>query len=166
MAEEKNVVKEEKAKKPTYKKWWFWLIIVLVVIIIIVAVAGGSEDTASNDTSSETAATEEAIEYKTYDVDTLIDALEANAMNAKNEYDGQYVELKGRLENIDASGDYFTIAPLNDEWAIDSVQCFMDESQQSTLSSYNTGDTITVQGQITDVGEIMGYSLDLHAIVE
>lgn len=43
---------------------------------------------------------------------------------------------------------------------------FGDEDIINAVKTLSTGDTITVRGKCTDVGEVMGYSLDLDEIVQ
>ena len=57
--------------------------------------------------------------------------------------------------------------PLNDEWAITGVQCFIqNDEQRAQIMEMSVDDTITLKGQITDIGEILGYMLEIDAINE
>jgi len=154
-----------KNKKPIYKKWWAWAI---VVVVLIAAVSGGGDTDEPNNsatTSSQTATTEEvAIEYVEYHVNALMAELEQNALKAKNDHDEQYVSLTCRLSNIDSSGDYINIMPTDNEWAIVGVQCYIQsEEQLAAVMEMTIGDTIVVKGKITDVGEVLGYSLKIDS---
>ena len=158
-----------KMKKPIYKRVWFIILCVIVLIGIIGTVAGGGGDEtapASNDNGGEVAATEEVeIEYTAYDVSELNADLEANAVNAKDKYCDQYVALTGKLESIDSDGSYISLTDPNDEWDIVGVTCYiMDDSQLEKVKKASTGDVLTVKGKITDVGEVLGYSLDIDEI--
>ena len=43
--------------------------------------------------------------------------------------------------------------------------CYIESDEQlKQVKNYSTGDTITVKGKITEVGEVMGYSLDIDKI--
>ena len=45
------------------------------------------------------------------------------------------------------------------------VQCYIQNDEQlEKVLEMKIGDTITLKGQITEVGEVMGYSLDIHSI--
>ena len=104
-----------KNKKPVYSKIWFWLIIVVAIIAV------GSSNSGTNQSDvQETAQTnnvQENIEYTKYDVSTLIDDLESNALNAKSKYDKQYVEISGELTNIDSSGSYINVSSAKHEFS-------------------------------------------------
>ena len=98
-------------------------------------------------------------------VSEMVDTLESNAMKAEATYQDAYVEITGRLGNIDSDGKYFTLEPSDDEWAFYGVQCYMqNEEQKAQVIEMSVGDTVTLRGQITEIGEIMGYSLDIDSI--
>ncbi len=166
-----------------------WIIIVVVVIIILGAIAGGggndektassesatSESTSSVDTtnsksSDDDVASEEEreqeITYTEYDVSELMDDLEANALSASEKYKGQYVEITGRLSNIDAQGSYIDIVDSNDQFAFIGVQCYIKtDDVREMIKTLSKDSTITVKGKITDVGEVFGYSLNIEEII-
>ena len=74
------------------------------------------------------------------------------------------MRFSGVLKNIDASGDYFALGN-GDEWSFDSIQCYIrDDETLNAIASASMGDTITVCGTITSVGEILGYSMDVDYI--
>lgn len=159
-----------KNKKPIFKKWWFWAII---VVILIAAIGGG--DSSSSGTGGGTpdatvsatpAPTPSPIEYTVCTVDEMMDALNTNALKAESLYDKQYVEITGRLAVIDSDGKYIALYPTNDQWAITGVQCQIktDEQKQQVIEM-SIDDIVTVRGKITNVGEIMGYSLNIDEIV-
>ena len=168
-----------KNKKPIYKRPWF---IVLVVLIVIGAIgSAGGKDESSNTVSKENNTTtndtvadnkdssqkevEEEISYTAYNVSELMDDLNSNAMKATDKYEKQYVELTGRLNVIDSSGKYISITRVDDEFAIMGVQCYIkNDDQKTAIMDMSIGDTVIVKGKITDVGEVMGYSLDIDEI--
>lgn len=165
-----------KIKKPFYKKWWF---IVIVVIVILSAVANSRDNTPQTNTlptetatenttqpiSSETPTEAPAIEYTTYSVSQLLDDLESNALSAEKKYDGQYVELTGKINVIDSDGDYISLVPSNSEFSLVSVQCYIkNEEQLNKILEMSKGDKVTLRGKIKSVGEILGYSLDIDSI--
>lgn len=157
-----------KNKKPIYKRVWFIILGIIVIIIIIGCIAGGGDDTATTDNSgnkTQAEATEPSIEYTSCDVGTLNDALEENAVNAKDLYNEQYLELTGELSTIDSDGSYFNLVDPNDEWDFVGVTCrITDDSQLDAIKKHSKGDTITIKGQVTDVGEIIGYSFSVDSI--
>ena len=164
-----------KNKKPIYKRPWFIILIVLIVIGAIGSAGGNdnqsdtSKDTNNavvNEKDSTQKETEE-ISYTAYNVSELTSDLDSNAMKATDKYKNQYVELTGRLNVIDSSGKYISITPTDDEFAIIGVQCYIkNDDQKNAVMDMSIGDTVIVKGKITDVGEVMGYSLDIDEITK
>lgn len=156
-----------KNKPPIYKRWWF---IAIIVIIVLAAIGGsGSSDssgstssTATSKTAVSSSSSEAAIEYTAYTVTELSEDLDSNALEAADKYKGQYVELTGRLSVIDSNGKYISIVDSTDEWAITGVQCYIkNDEQKQVVMDMSIGDEIVVKGKITDVGEVLGYFLDM-----
>lgn len=154
----------------------------LIAIIVVVAIGligscfgGGSKETNSSsdtisakvaETKAEKAETTEApIEYTVASVNEMVDALNSNAMKASDTYKGKYLEITGKLNVIDSSGKYISLAPVDEDFAIMGVQCYIKtEDQKNKVMDMSIGDTVTLKGKITDVGEILGYSLDIDEI--
>lgn len=87
-----------------------------------------------------------------------------NALGASDKYKGQYLEITGRLGNIDSSGKYISLYS-DDEYAIIGVQCqIKNDEQRSKVASMTKGDTVTLKGKCTTVGEVLGYSVDIEEI--
>ena len=162
-----------KNKKPIYKRGWF---IALCVIVVIAAVssAGGGESTPAGGSSGDVsgsvsvvAPVEQEIVYTSCTVDEMMDMLDGNAMKAENTYNDQYVEVTGRLGNIDSDGKYISIYPIKNQWAFIGVQCYIKtDKQKQQVMEMSIDDKVTVRGQIKSVGEVMGYSLNIIEIVE
>ncbi len=154
-----------------------FLLVVIIVVAVIGAVAGNDKNsdtakkpsttaTTSDNGKKEEAVTEAKIEYTAYSVSELMNDLDGNAMKAKEKYEDQYVEITGTLSNIDASGKYIDLTPQDNEWAIIGVQCYIKTDEQKAVAmELSKKETVTVRGRITDVGEVMGYSLDIDEIV-
>ena len=158
-----------------------WIVIGIVVIAVIGSLGGGGEEKASTDkkedsasiestsaakedSSDEKAEVQEQIEYTPCTVNDMINDLENNAMNASEKYKGQYIEVTGKLSNIDSSGKYISLYP-DDDFAIIGVQCYIkNDEQKQVISKMSKGDTVTLKGKCTDVGEVLGYSLDIDSI--
>ena len=156
-----------KNKPSIYKRWWF---IAIIVIIVLAAIGGsGSSDssgstssTATSKTAVSSSSSEAAIEYTAYTVTELSEDLDSNALKAADKYKGQYVELTGRLSVIDSNGKYISIVDSTDDWAITGVQCYIkNDEQKQVVMDMSIGDEIVVKGKITDVGEVLGYFLDM-----
>lgn len=158
-----------------------WVIIAIVVIGIIGAAAGGGDDEPkevsstnsttqeqqnnATDTQKKEEETKEEITYTAYTVTQMMDDLKANALKAESTYKDQYVEITGRLSNIDSSGKYISLRPEDDEWAIIGVQCYIkSEEQKEKVMEMSVDDVVTLKGKVKSVGEVMGYSLDIDEI--
>lgn len=153
-----------------------WIVIAIVVLLIIGVAGGGSDDDSNkgNDgnqtTNSETKnnsekETEVEITYTQCTVDEMVKLLEENALKAEKEYKDKYVELTGKLSVIDSDGSYISLSCVNDEWSFTTVQCFIKNDEQlNKVMEMSTGDTITLKGKVTSIGEVLGYSLDIDSI--
>lgn len=153
-----------KNKKPFYKKWWFWVIVVVVIGAIGSSIGDGDGSKPSSLQPVTSVTKESKPELIVVDVDTLLDTLEGNALNAKNTYKGKYVEVTGRLSVIDSDGKYFTLDPLSGSFTLVGVRCSIAKEHQNIIANFSKKQEVTVIGTITDVGEIMGYSLRVDSI--
>ena len=165
-----------KNKKPIYKRVWFIILAIVVILGIGGAALGGGGDkptsdepAVSNDVSADAtneteAKTEKKVEYESISADQLSTDLESNAAAAKDKYAGNYYAISGTLGNIDSDGSYFNI-DTSDEWDFTNIQCFIqDDSQLEKIKSMSKGDSLVVKGKVTDVGELLGYSIDIDSI--
>lgn len=155
-----------------------WILLVFLAFILIGALAGGASEETSDSSDHGTAVTENqqaetdadvaeeiVVEYTAVTVDEMIDILDSNAMKAEAAYQDAYVEITGRLDTIDSDGKYITLMPANDEWAFIGVTCYMkNEEQKTQVMEMSVGDTVTLRGKIKDVGEVVGYYLDIDSI--
>jgi len=158
-----------KRNQPKSKLW----ILIVVIIVIIIACFGQLDDgetstnsPSTNNTSKNTTveSQEAPIEYTSVDLDTMMNDLNSNALSASEKYKGQYLEITGRLDVIDASGKYIGLYQ-SDGYSIVGCRCnIKNDEQKSTVAQMQTGSTITLKVKITDVGEIMGYSADIIEI--
>ena len=149
-----------------------WVVLIILIGAIIGAVAGESDSKSGGSTTTATSSTaseqkkEEAtpIEYTSVSVNDMMDALNNNAMGASDKYKGKYLEITGKLTNIDASGKYIDLMADGD-FEIIGVQCYIkNDDQKAKIASMSKGDTVTLKGKCTDVGEVLGYSLDIDEI--
>lgn len=159
---------EGKVKKPIYKKWWFWLIIILIIGGIGAGASDNSQPTSSTPTSNTLSTTEtKPIEYKKASVDELDSALEKNAAAAKDTYNGQYLEITGRLGTIDSDLKYISLLSTTNQFDIVGIQCYIKNNEQKEIvKTLSKDDTIVIKGKITNVGEVLGYSLDIIEITK
>ena len=161
-----------KIRKPIFKKWWFWVIVILGVAIIGGAF-GSDTDGGSNagesdidGASSSNGGAASAEKYEVVDLQQLLDELEGNALKAEKTYQNKYVQMTGKIDNIDSDGSYITIEPVNaDEWNFDTVMCYIKkDSQRDFLMEKSVGDTVTIKGKIISIGEVLGYSVNIDEI--
>ena len=93
--------------------------------------------------------------------------LDTNALGASEKYKGQYVELTGKLNAIDSDGKYIDIVTGDDEFEFIGVTCYIkSDEQKAVIMSASTGDTLVVKGKITDVGDVLGYYLNIDEIAK
>lgn len=148
-----------------------WVVLAVVAVGVIGAVGGNSDSntTSSSSTSTKTESTKEVdtptpIEYTAVSVNDMMSDLDSNAMGASDKYKGKYLEITGKLSNIDAAGKYIDLMADGD-FEIIGVQCYIkNDDQKSKIASMSKGDTVTLKGKCTDVGEVLGYSLDIEEI--
>lgn len=154
----------EKTKKPFYKKWWVWLIVIIIIGGIAAASGGNDSTKTSSNTSNSQTQTEQKPEPISVTTDALFKALDDNALQAADKYKNKYVKLTGKLSTIDSSGDYFTIGSDKDKYMFDTVLCNIDEEHLNKVKGFKKGQSVTVVGTITDVGEVLGYTLEVESI--
>lgn len=148
-----------------------WVVLIILVGAIIGAVAGESDSesggsaTTTSSTASEQKKEEAApIEYTAVSVNDMMSDLDSNAMGASDKYKGKYLEITGKLTNIDAAGKYIDLMADGD-FEIVGVQCYIkSDDQKAKIASMSKGDTVTLRGKCTDVGEVLGYSFDIAEI--
>lgn len=147
-----------------------WVVLAVVAIGVIGTIGGNSDSsTSTSSTSTKAESAKEAdtpapIEYTSVSVNDMMSQLDDNALGASDKYKGQYLEITGRLGTIDSSGKYISLYP-DDEYAIIGVQCqIKNDEQRSKVASMAKGDTVTLKGKCTTVGEVLGYSVDIEEI--
>ena len=88
-------------------------------------------------------------------------------MLAKDTYKGKYVEITGRVNVIDADGQYISLEPSDNPWSLQDVTCEVDgKKQKEYIKGISIGDIVTIRGKITSVDEVWGYDLDIHEFVD
>lgn len=131
-----------------------WALIGLLVVVLIIGGCGSSSKKSSNTSH----------EYMAVSIATLESDLENNAAAAQKKYKGKYVKVTGVLGNIDSDGDYISLNDPNNAWSFMSFQCFVnqnDKNQTNFVLNLRKGQQVTAYGKITDVGEVLGYSMDV-----
>lgn len=170
-----------------------WIVIAVVVLGIISAAAGGGDKKTqqasstgsdkktqqtdsgqaanSNDNAKDNAETKEVEkeseapkEYISVTADELSDALANNAMKAQNDYKGKYLTITGKLGNIDSNGKYIDV-DTDKDFDLTMIQCYIKtDEQKQAIIEMSRGDAIVVKGYCKDVGELLGYSVDIEEI--
>lgn len=178
---------------PLYRRPWFIAIIVILVIGAIGG-AAGNQTSPKNTTSKPVGSTSSAadspanlegskpesipeevsqpettpepeITYTPYEVGQLIDELNENALKAADKHKGEYVELTGKLSVVDSSGKYISIDRTDEISFLEDIQCYITtDEQKSVVMELSKGDIVIVKGKIKNVGEVLGYSLDIDEI--
>ena len=159
-----------------------WIVVAIFIFALVASTAGSDNDTDkntggnqstvnSNNSENQTTGnennseTENEITYTAYTVDEMVSMLEENALKAEKTYQDQYIELTGKLSTIDSDGSYIALSCIDNEWSFTTVQCkIQNDTQLDQVLEMKTGDTVTVRGKITAVGELLGYSLDMDSI--
>lgn len=150
-----------------FGKWWFWVIIVLLVIAILPRKEPDSSKKETETTITEESITEPSSKYLVVSVDDLVKELDTNALKAKEKYKGEYVEITGRVNVIDADGRYISLEPIDNKWSFESITCDVDgKKQREFIQELSIGDVITLRGKIKSVDEVFGYDLEIHEFVE
>lgn len=145
-----------------------WLIAIIVIFIIgIISGAGGNTEESSNSNSNSSSNQKsESIEYIKLSKDDLDEALENNAAAAKDTYNKKYVEVTGKLGTIDSDLKYISLMSTTDEWDFNGIHCnIKNKEQKEIVKTLKKEQEITIKGQITDVGEVLGYYLDITEIL-
>jgi hypothetical protein len=104
------------------------------------------------------------IQYSRYSVWRLLQDVDDNAMRAKDEHNGEFVEITGSVENISSSGGSFDLFQPDDAWEFRCVTCYTQtDEQEQQVYNMTAGDIITVRGKITSVSD-WGYNLHVYSI--
>lgn len=150
-----------------HKKWWFWVLMALATIVTIGVIGSSEGDTATTNANSETSqviqSQKEEVNYEVVDLRQMLDDLDANALKAEKTYQNKHVEVAGKITNFDSDGSYISIEPVNaDTWNFDTVMCKINnDAQRDFLMEKKVGDIVTVKGQITSIGEFLGYTIKI-----
>lgn len=174
-AEVKRPSPSSSSKPPQKKKKHTVLKVIGIVfaVFFIIGIIGSlsSDDAGSSGSSSAAASvatskpTSTPITYTSVDAQKLVDDLKDNALNAANTYKGQYISVTGQVSNIDASGQYIDIDPVGSTLNFTFIQCYIKtDDVRNVVASLSKGDVITVNGKCDDVGEVMGYSINIDSI--
>ena len=151
------------------------LVISSILIIISINIYNNKNNTNSNSNtkndnyvhySINSNSEPEKIEYTKVDIDTMEKDLDNNAAAAKETYNGKHLEITGKLGTIDSDLKYISLLSLTDEWDIIGIHCtLVNQTDKDMVKTLTKNQTIIVRGKITDVGEVLGYYLDVEEII-
>ena len=150
-----------------------WAIILIVIVAIGVLSSLGKDDSnptdnngSANNSNNGSSQVQQPIEYIKVSKDDLDDALDNNAAAAKDTYNKKYVEVTGRLGTIDSDLKYISLMSSTDEWDIIGIHCTIKNNEQKEIvKTLTKNQNLTIKGKITDVGEVLGYYLDITKII-
>ena len=104
-----------------------------------------------------------SVQYNPYTADQMIADFESNIINAQSFYEGQYVQITGKVRDIDESG-HFKIEPMySNSWKYINCKLITD-AQKDSVRNISKGGIVTVRGYITDVNDWDYYTLKVHYI--
>ena len=104
--------------------------------------------------------------YMKVDIDTMEEERDNNAAAAKEFYKNKYVEVTGRLGVIDSDLKYIGLYSISNKWDLIGINCrIRNQETREMVKTLTTDQTIIVRGKITDVGEVLGYYLDIDEII-
>lgn len=92
--------------------------------------------------------------------------LKDNALKASETYKNKYIEITRNIGNIDSSGKYISLDGPEEDFDLTSILYYIkNDDQKKVVADTTKGQSVTVKGKVTDVGEIMGYSIDINEII-
>ncbi len=143
-----------------------WIIVIIVIVLIGVIAGSGDSSEKASDSNGGTSQQQEKIEYIKVTKDELDEALEGNAAAAKDTYNNKYLEISGKLATIDSDLKYISLMSSTDEWDLIGIHCTIKNNEQKELiKTLKKDQEITIKGKVTDVGEVLGYYVDIVEIV-
>ena len=72
--------------------------------------------------------------------------------------------ISKQLGNIDSDGKYIGIK--TEGFSLTNIQCYIKtDEQKQIIMELSRGDTIVIKGYCKDIGEILGYQIDINEII-
>lgn len=137
--------------------WLCCLMTLLLLVSIAVSGCGNGGRLRGKDVSYD--------DYEEVTGKVLIDALESNAAKASKVLTGKKLKIiGGKLDTIDSDGTQFTLDC--GELFMNTIHCSLKDSSvaQKQLYEFQKGQPITVYGTVENVGEILGYFVEVDCI--
>ena len=96
-------------------------------------------------------------------VEEMVVDLEQNELKAQQKYKDKWFVISRTLGNMDSDGKYFKMERDPESFDTNGVRCKIPEKMKdemtNKLMNMSKGTNITVKGKVTDMEEIMGYSV-------
>ena len=126
---------------------------------------------ASDDSETEAVSKEEIpTEMENVTVGEMTKVLNENEMRAQKMFAGKWFQITGYLGNMDSEGEYFTLESNSARIFSTDVTCNIPSDKRKPITeklvNMNKGDKIKVKGKVTDMGEIMGYTVSIIDVVK
>jgi hypothetical protein len=123
------------------KRHWLSLATFCAMGLLAVGSVDSEEDTKRVKTSEPVEAISSHQLYSQY---------EANEVEADNRYKGKIVAVSGTIGDIgkDLMDQAYVLLSSGDPTGMFGVQCFFDESEESSFSSIRSGQQVTIKGQV------------------
>ncbi len=143
---------------------------VLIGVMIIVFMIGGCGDSGSKDNSSSSqssASQSKEVVYAEADINQLLREAKENAAAANKNYKGKNVKITGGIvKNIESDVRYISLDG-GEKFSLMHVQCFIDSDNKKLkdeVLNLKKGQSVTVYGNINEVGESLGYRVHLDKV--
>ena len=133
----------------------------IVAFFVILGVIGSCMVDSEDSSSSRKASKPKT--YTEVSISTLLNAAEANAAKAKQDYNGKNLKIVGGVvRSIDSDSTYFTVKDPNHIFRLMSVSVEPrnDEAKKEFVKLVKD-EPITVYCTVYDVGNVMGYDVKL-----
>ena len=107
-------------------------------------------------------------QYQEVSADQLISELESNAAKASKTYKGKDLKIiGGTVGVIDSDANYFSLRDSS-SFSLNNITCNAKgkntEAIKAQIIEFNKNQPIVVYGRVSDVGEIMGYRVDIDKL--
>ena len=169
------MAEEQEQKKK--RGWKFWGAIIVVCLLIGSCMSGKKDDSQKNTSSSQPVATteqkapaseakpEKQVAYTEVTIDQLISDVKSNAAKAQKKYKDKDLKIVGgHVGTIDSDADYIGL-DSDQDFTMVNIQCFAKGKNSKALKDQivelDKNQRLIVYGHCTDVGELMGYMIDM-----
>lgn len=105
-----------------------------------------------------------SITYNYYSVVDLQNDFEANEMRAKENHEGELVQIEGYIVSIESNGSFITLDSTTNSFYLNGIDCWPDTDEiKASFTNYSVGDWVCIQGEITSVSGFGSYyDVEIH----